>query len=122
MSTLGNIIWVVFGGFLICIQYILSGLVLCITIIGIPFGIQAIKLGQLSLWPFGKEIRTRESGTGCLATFMNILWLLTFGLLLAIHHLLWAILFAITIVGLPFAKQHMKLAALALVPFGKEVR
>ena len=122
MSTPGNVIWVIFGGLLICIQYIISGLALCITIIGIPFGIQAIKLAQLSLWPFGKEVVSKEKGTGCIATIMNIFWILTFGLLLALHHLFWAIVFAIIIIGIPFAKQHMKLAGLALVPFGKEVK
>ena len=122
MSFLGNIIWVVFGGFFIFLHYLISGALLCLTIIGIPFGIQVIKLAQLSLWPFGKEIITKDRGTGCLATFMNVFWLLTFGLCLAVHHLLWAFIFAITIIGIPFARQHVKLASLALVPFGREVR
>lgn len=122
MSFLGNIIWVVFGGFFIFLQYLISGALLCLTIIGIPFGIQVIKLAQLSLWPFGKEIVAKDRGTGCLATFMNVFWLLTFGLCLAIHHLIWAFLFAITIIGIPFARQQVKLASLALMPFGREVR
>lgn len=121
MSFLGNIIWLVFGGLLIFLHYLVSGFLMCLTIIGIPFGIQVIKLARLSLWPFGKNIVTRERGSGCLSVVMNILWLFLGGIWIALHHLIWAFIFAITIIGIPFAAQHIKLAGLALTPFGKEI-
>lgn len=122
MGTLGNVIWLIFGGFFIFIHYVLSGLLLCITIIGIPFGIQVFKLAQLSLCPFGKETKHKEAGTGCISVFMNIIWFFIGGIWLALHHLIWAILLGITIIGIPFAKQHLKLAGLALTPFGIQVK
>ena len=121
MSFLGNIIWVVFGGFLIFVQYIISGFLLCITIIGIPFGIQIFKLAILSLWPFGKEVENIPDASGCLSVVMNVIWFLYAGLWIALHHLLWALIFCITIVGIPFGVQHFKLAGLALFPFGKQI-
>lgn len=101
--------------------YVISGLVLMITIIGIPFGLQIFKLASLCLWPFGRDVRTKEQGTGCLSMGMNILWLLAGGIDLAIGHVLLGLIFCITIIGIPFGKQHFKLAAIALTPFGREV-
>ena len=122
MSILGNILWIVLGGgILICLEYLISGLLLCLTIIGIPFGVQCIKLAFLGLVPFGKEVVDKESYTGCLAVFMNILWILLGGIWIALTHVIFAVLCAITIIGLPFAKQHIKLAALALTPFGRTI-
>lgn len=121
MSTLGNIIWVVFGGFLIFLEYLVAGLLLCLTIIGIPFGLQAIKLAQLALWPFGKRIEYMDYAPGCLSTIMNILWLLIGGIWIALSHLVLGIVFAITIIGIPFASQHFKLVGLALTPFGRRI-
>ena len=109
------------GGIIISLLYLVSGLILCITIIGIPFGIQCIKLSFLALVPFGKEVRHLENSTGCLATLMNIIWILIGGIWIAVTHFIFAILCAITIIGIPFARQHFKLSALALFPFGKEV-
>lgn len=122
MSTIGNIIWVVFGGFFMFIHYVLSGLFLCITIVGIPFGIKIFKMAGFALWPFKKEVVEKEKGTGLLAVVMNILWFLIGGLWIFAHHLFWGILLGITIIGLPFAKQHLKIAVMALMPFGKEVK
>lgn len=122
MNLIGNILWIVLGGgIFLFLEYLFSGLILCVTIIGIPFGIQCIKLSFLALVPFGKEIRHTENSTGCLATVMNIFWILIGGIWIAVTHFIFAILCTITIIGIPFAKQHMKLAALALMPFGKEV-
>jgi len=122
MSILGNILWIILGGgILLFVEYLLSGLVLCFTIIGIPFGIQCIKLSFLALVPFGKEIRTVEKGSGCLSTIMNLIWILIGGIWIALTHVIFAVLCAITIIGIPFAKQHMKLASLSLMPFGREV-
>jgi len=123
VSKLGNILWIVLGGGIILfLEYLLAGVAMCLTIIGIPFGIQSIKLAMLALLPFGREVSDAGKANGCLAVFMNILWILLGGIWIALTHLLFAILMAITIIGLPFAKQHMKLAALALVPFGREIR
>ncbi len=118
MSILLNILWFVFGGFLVSLAYIFGGILLCITIIGIPFGIQCFKLSLLGLAPFGKEIRETEPPGGCVAVVMNIIWIILPGLELALIHLCLAAVFAITIIGLPFAVQHLKLTRLAILPFG----
>ncbi|MDZ7339552.1 MAG: YccF domain-containing protein [candidate division KSB1 bacterium] len=121
MSVLGNVLWVLLGGFLIFLLYLFGGLILCLTVIGIPFGVQCFKLSVLALVPFGRRVVSTERLTGCLATFMNVLWLLVAGLEIAVLHLVLAALLALTIIGLPFAKQHLKLANLALVPFGRRI-
>jgi uncharacterized membrane protein YccF (DUF307 family) len=92
-----------------------------VTIIGIPFGIQTLKLANLALWPFGREVRSKPSSDGCLSIFMNVLWILLGGLCIALTHLVFALILTITIIGVPFALQHVKLAGLAVVPFGKEI-
>jgi len=120
MSLLGNLLWIILGGGIILFfEYLLSGLLLCFTIIGIPFGIQCIKLSILALVPFGKDIQHSQTANGFLATLMNVIWILIGGIWIALTHMVFAILCAITIIGIPFAKQHMKLASLSLVPFGK---
>ena len=121
MSILLNIIWFIFGGFLVSLAYILGGILLCITIIGIPFGIQCFKLSVLGLAPFGHEVRETEPPGGAIAVIMNIIWIILPGLELALIHLSLAFLFAITIIGLPFAAQHLKLTRLAILPFGFRV-
>lgn len=121
MKVLGNIIWVLFGGFFLALGYFISGLLLCITIIGIPFGIQIFKVAGLAIWPFGREVRNKEQGTGCVSTFMNVIWILIGGIWLALEHVILGIIFCITIIGIPFGKQHFKLAAIALTPFGREI-
>ncbi len=122
MSFLLNIIWFLLGGFVVFLAYLVGGLILCLTIIGIPFGIQCFKLSILGLAPFGKEIRDTEPPGGALAVIMNIIWILLPGLELALIHLFLAAVFAITIIGLPFAAQHLKMTRLALLPFGFRVR
>ena len=122
MSFLGNLIWLIFGGFLSGMGYILGGLLTCLTIIGIPFGKQAIKLGVASMTPFGREIVVSEIADNPLTLIFNILWAIFFGWEIAVSHLTHGLFLAITIVGLPFAKQHFKLIPLALFPFGKELR
>jgi uncharacterized membrane protein YccF (DUF307 family) len=121
MKTIGNIIWVLFGGLELALGYFIDGLVLCLTIIGIPFGLQVFKLGLLTLWPFGKTVVKREHPSGCLNTLMNVLWFFFGGLGLVLSHLLLGVLFFITIVGIPFGKQHFKLAHIALTPFGRDI-
>ncbi len=121
MNTLGNIIWIVFGGFIIFLMYLFGSVILFLTIIGIPFGIQTLKLAVMSLMPFGKDVVPGERQSGCLYLIMNIIWILIAGLEIAIVHAILALLFAITIIGIPFAVQHMKLAYLALAPFGSDI-
>jgi uncharacterized membrane protein YccF (DUF307 family) len=122
MSLLGNIVFFIFGGFAIFFGYLLGGIVLCLTIIGIPFGIQCFKLAGGVLAPFGREVRETEPPGGPLALNMNIIWIILPGLELAIMHLFLAVFFAITIIGIPIAAQHIKLLPLALLPFGRVVR
>ena len=122
MSFLGNILFFIFGGFIIFLGYLLGGIVLCLTIIGIPFGIQCFKLAGGVLAPFGREVRETEPPGGSLALIMNIIWIILPGLELAIMHLCLAAFFALTIVGIPLAMQHIKLLPLALLPFGRVVR
>ena len=121
MKILGNIIWLVFGGVGIALEYLVSSLVLMITIIGIPFGLQSLKLGMLALWPFGKKVETKPGQPGCLSTFMNILWFIVGGIWIFLTHMFYGIIFCITIIGIPFGKMHFRLAKLALSPFGMEV-
>ena len=122
MSTLGNILWIVLGGFLLALIYFLGGVVLCCTIVGIPFGLQLFKLGVLSLTPFGRDVSTTGFASGCLGVTMNVLWILVGGIELVFVHLILALVLAITIVGLPFARQHIKMARLALMPFGSDTK
>ena len=120
MKFLGNIIWLIFGGLETALEYIGAGLVMCITIIGIPWGIQAIKMGLLCLWPFGKEIVT-EPDSGCLNTVMNIIWFAVGGIWFSLTHLLFGVVLYVTIIGIPWGKQHFKLMHIAFTPFGRTV-
>lgn len=121
MSCLGNVIWLIFGGFLAGLGYILGGLLLCLTIVGIPFGIQAIKLGVATFAPFGKEVVESEDAWSGLNTIFNVIWAVFFGWEIALAHLISAAILTITIIGIPFAKQHIKLVPMALVPFGRSL-
>lgn len=121
MSLLGNIIWLIFGGLLSGIGYIIGGISTCLTIIGIPFGIKAIELGIATFAPFGKQVVEKPSAGGVLTFIFNVIWVVLFGWVIALNHLIWGVILAITIVGLPFAKQHFKLMILALLPFGREL-
>ena len=121
MNAIGNLLWIILGGFIIFILYLFGSFILMLTIVGIPFGVQTLKLAVLSLLPFGKEVRQGERAGGCLYLLMNVIWLLVAGIEIAIFHALLALLFAITIIGIPFAVQHIKLAYLALVPFGNDI-
>lgn len=122
MNLLLNILWIILGGLLVCIEYMVASFLLCITIIGIPFGIQTFKLGLLALLPFGANVVNGTSSGGCLSVFMNILWIILGGIWIALTHLAFGILLCITLIGIPFGMQHFKLAGLALTPFGKDIR
>jgi len=119
MSFIGNIIWLIFGGFLAGLGYIIGGIVLCATIVGIPFGVQAIKIGVATFAPFGRDVRDHENANSVGNIIFNMIWIILFGWEIAVAHLVHGIILAITIVGIPFAKQHFKLIPLALLPFGR---
>ena len=122
MSLFGNLIFFVLGGFIIFFGYVLGGILLCLTIVGIPFGFQCFKLAGGVLAPFGRDVFQTEPPGGTLSLLLNILWIILPGLELAIMHLVLAAFFAITIIGFPFAVQHMKLVKVALLPFGHVMR
>ena len=121
MNLIGNIIWVVFGGLLLSLGYLFGGLILCLTIVGIPFGVQIIRLGMFALWPFGGEVKPTDNVMGCLPVLMNVLWIIFGGIEVALTHLTLGIVFCITIIGLPFGLQHFKLMMYAILPFGHRV-
>jgi uncharacterized membrane protein YccF (DUF307 family) len=115
-SLIGNILWIILGGFWTAVEWLVAGLIMCVTIIGIPFGLQSFKISAFALWPFGKDIRRGTTGPGKL--LLNVIWILFGGWYIALGHLAAALLLAITIIGIPFAVQHFKLAGIALAPFG----
>ena len=121
MSTIGNILWFILGGFIIFLFYLVGSLLLFVTIIGIPFGIQTLKMSVLGLAPFDKKIKRDRSSGSALSVVLNVIWIILPGLELAITHFILGILCGITIIGIPFAKQHFKLMKVALIPFGYEV-
>ena len=114
MKILGNIIWVLFGGFFVALEYFVSSIGLFITIIGIPFGIQTLKLGVLALWPFGSQVVDLPQSSGCLSFLMNVIWFFIGGIWIFLSHLLFGLIFCITVIGIPFGVQHFKLARLAI--------
>ncbi|MFO8035389.1 MAG: YccF domain-containing protein [Anaerolineales bacterium] len=120
MNFLGNLIWFIFGGFLAGIGYFLGGAILCLTIVGIPFGVQAFKIGIATMTPFGEEINLNPRAHSPMNTIFNLIWLVFFGWEIAIAHLVNGIILTITIIGIPFGKQHFRLIPLALFPFGRE--
>jgi uncharacterized membrane protein YccF (DUF307 family) len=119
MGCLGNIIWFIFGGFILGLSWLVVGLLWCITIIGIPVGIQCFKFAGLSFFPFGKEI---VFGGGAISLFLNIVWIIFGGLELAVEAATIGLVFCVTIVGIPFGLQCFKIAKLALMPFGAAVK
>lgn len=122
MRILGNIIWMVFGGFLTALQYVVGGALLILTVVLIPFGLQMIKMGRLCLLPFGVEVRRKDPAeTGCMSTALNCVWLVVTGWYICLLHLFFGALFYITVVGIPFARQHFKLAKMGLTPFSYEL-
>jgi uncharacterized membrane protein YccF (DUF307 family) len=119
-----NVLWIIFGGGLvIACQYALGGLLLCCTVVGIPFGVQCFKIAQLGLLPFGKDIQDDPASvaSGGLGLAMNVLWIVVGGLWIFCSHVVVGLALACTIIGIPFAMQHLKLARLSLVPFGKRI-
>ncbi len=122
MSLIGNVLWLIFGGLVAGLGYIVAGLALCVTIVGIPFGLMSIRIGFATFAPFGKEVVERPHANSPLRLVFNVMWLLLFGWEIALAHLAAALALFITIIGIPFALQHLKLVPLALLPFGRELR
>lgn len=118
MKTMGNILWILCGGFVSSISWAFAGLLWCVTIIGIPLGKQCFKFAKLSLAPFGKEVK---EGGSAVSTVANLFWIIFTGLPMALENAVLGLLLCVTIVGIPFGKQFFKLAKLSLAPFGKEI-
>jgi uncharacterized membrane protein YccF (DUF307 family) len=121
MSLIGNVIWIIFGGLCACLGYIWGGLVLCCTIVGIPWGLQCFKIGIATLAPFGKTVRPTGNAIPGLSCLLNLIWLVFAGLWIALMHLIFGILLCITIIGIPFGIQHFKLMQLSISPFGYDL-
>ena len=121
MKTLGNVIWFVFGGVFVAIEYLISSVAMMVTIIGIPFGLQTLKLAEVALWPFNKKVMKNQASSGCVSLLMNVIWFFVGSIPIALTHLLFGVLFCITVIGIPFGLQHFKLMRLAFCPFGKTV-
>ena len=120
MRTIGNILWLVLAGFWLAMSYAFAGLILCVTVIGIPFGIQSFKLAGFALWPFGRVV-VRDPGSGAAGCVGNALWLVLAGWWLALGHVFTGVLLCLTVIGIPFGLANFKLVPLAFVPFGKHV-
>jgi len=124
MRLVLNILWAtVGGGFVIALQYLVGGLILCLTVVGIPFGLQCFKLAGLALWPFGYDVDDDPAGvtSGSLGIVMNLIWIIFGGLTTFLSHIALGFSLAFTVIGIPFALQHLKLAVLALFPFGRRI-
>lgn len=122
MTLLGNILWILFGGLVASLGYFIGGIGLCLTIVGIPFGFQFFKLGVAVLAPFGKEVVDLPDANSPLRLVLNVVWIFLIGVWIATVHAFLALVLAITVIGLPFAYQNLKLIPLALLPFGRDLR
>lgn len=119
-----NIIWVLFAGLELFVLYLLAGLVMCVTVVGIPFGIQSFKMASFALWPFGRvaiPIDSRDPAAPAVTTVLNIIWILLFGWWLALAHLVFGLILCVTIIGIPLGVQSFKMMGLALWPFGRQI-
>ena len=115
-----TVIWWIFGGLVVAVEYAISGVVWCITIIGIPFGLQAFKLALVSLFPFDSDISDPRSGAiGCVG---NVIWIVLFGWEIGLTHIVLGLLLCITIVGIPWGMMHFHMVGISFAPFGREVR
>ena len=119
MNFLGNLFWLILGGIVLSLIWAVFGLLLCITIVGIPFGVQCLKIAGFVLWPFGRDVT--PGGFGMMGAIGNVIWILVCGIELCIAHLICGLIFCITVIGIPFGLQHFKLAKLSLIPFGAAI-
>ena len=122
MNFLGNLVWLILGGLITAFMYWIAGLMMCVTIIGIPFGVQLLKIGMLALWPFGHELVPKSGNSaGCTSVIFNVLWILLGWWEVALTHITFGLILCCTIVGIPWGLQHFKLALASALPFGKEI-
>jgi uncharacterized membrane protein YccF (DUF307 family) len=119
MRLVGNILWFLFGGVFLFLHWVAVGIAMCLTVIGIPWGLKCFELGFYCLMPFGKQVHERPRANSPLRLAANVVWILLFGWQFLLHHLFWALLWAVTIAGIPFALQHIKLIPVGLMPFGR---
>ena len=120
MKTIGNLIWFVLCGVWLGLSYLIAGMIACITIIGIPFGIQAFKLAGYVMWPFGRTLQ-ESVGNRFSKGVMNVIWIIVGGIWLAIEHVLFGAILCLTIIGIPFGIKNFSMAKLALFPFDYSV-
>jgi uncharacterized membrane protein YccF (DUF307 family) len=120
MKTILNIIWLVLSGFWLFLGYLLAGVLMCVTIIGIPFGVAAFRIGVYALWPFGYTVVDR-SGAGAPSFVVNVLWLILAGWWLALGHIVTGLVQCVTIIGIPLGLANFKLIPISLMPLGKEI-
>jgi uncharacterized membrane protein YccF (DUF307 family) len=120
MSLILNVLWFIFGGFVSAFLWALAAVILAITIIGLPFFPAALRMASFSAWPFGREAISKPFD-GDIDLLLNIIWIVFAGWWLALHHLVLAVVLGVTIIGIPFAIQHVKLAFISLAPVGKEI-
>lgn len=121
MKTIGNILWLVFAGIWQAIGYVVAGALCCLTVVGIPFGVQAFKLAGFVLWPFGRKVVLTDEGPTVIGTVFNVVWLVVVGWGLFVASLASAVVLALTVIGIPFAVQSVKIGVLGLWPFGRTV-
>ena len=121
MNVIGNIVWFIFGGILLAIMYWLFGLLFCLSIVGIPFGVQLFKIGSFVLFPFGRDLVDGANAEGCLNTLFNVLWIVCGWCEIALSHLICGVALCCTLVGIPLGLQHFKIAVKTLLPFGKQI-
>ena len=121
MKTILNVIWLVLGGFWLALGYFFAGILCCVFIITIPWGIASFRIAGYALWPFGRTVVDKPGGTGVVATVGNVIWLLVAGIWIAISHVATAIAMAITIIGIPLAIANLKMIPISLMPLGKTV-
>ena len=120
MSLILNVIWLVFGGFVLFVGYLFAGVLMCLTVIGIPFGIAAFRIGVYALWPFGRRVVSRPTA-GLGSAIGNVLWLVLAGWWLALGHLVTGIAMCLTVFGIPLGLANFKLIPVSLLPLGKDI-
>ncbi len=120
MRTIGNILWLLLAGVWLAIGYVIAGILNCLLIITIPFGIASFRLASYALWPFGRTVVAKPSA-GAISTIGNIIWFVISGIWLAIAHLIAGVLLCLTVIGIPFGIASFKMAGLALFPLGKDI-
>jgi uncharacterized membrane protein YccF (DUF307 family) len=121
VRTILNLIWLVFAGFWLALAYIFAAVIMAITIVGLPFAAQALKLAGYALWPFGRTLIPSQARSRALSGLGNVLWFILAGWWLALSHLITGCLLCLTVIGIPLGVADFKMAGAALAPFGKEV-